>query len=330
MSYYDNFLIKDDEDLEGSLYFEDPQSNQRTELPKYELNFKKVLNKSTVIFGESGTGKSIMTKYIIKSLQRYIPIVWLVAPTEKQNNTFKGMIQEPFIYYKLESDFIERLYRRQEMATQIYKRANDLKVLEKLFERVSDFETKKYMTSLLQLEQNFMSTIQQIEVPDDRKRAKEKIKQMTEEQLRFFYKTIILNNIRRLEAMPLMKDEINSLKYINFNPRTLIIFDDAALEIKKLLSMRSKKEIMEQFFFMGRWQNITSIFTFQDDKCLDAALCKNAFNTIFCSKTAVNTYYGRASNNFTSMEKKYATAIAEVIFSEKKRIKTCQNDLFQK
>jgi hypothetical protein len=111
-----------------------------------------------------------------------------------------------------------------------------------------------------------------------------------------------------------------SIKYLDFNPRCLIIFDDATSEVDAIVKKGRKEEnpIIEHFFYKGRWAHITHMYSCHDDKKFDSELRKNAFNIIFASKQVASAFFGRSSNNFTLEEKKKAQAIINEIFDEEK------------
>ena len=135
---------------------------------------------------------------------------------------------------------------------------------------------------------------------------------------------MIRPNIARLEALNLSQEEKYAIRYINYNPHALVIFDDASSEVQELVKIGKTRKgreeygpVIENFFYKGRHAYITHMYTCHDVKLMDAELRKNAFNVIFTDKATASSFFENKTNQFTSEERKRAQAIIDEIFSDK-------------
>src|SRR5271156_4473392 len=95
----------------------------------------------------------------------------------------------------------------------------------------------------------------------DRAHIKKKTEEIEQEYEKFFtlvYKRYISEHRSRLIKMQLNQDEAFTLRYLDFNPRMLLVFDDCTADFKRLKSPRAKS-IMGKLFFQNRWAFMTVV-----------------------------------------------------------------------
>jgi predicted AAA+ superfamily ATPase len=118
-------------------------------IPELNISPKSYIDKTIVIYGPSKTGKTVITKNIMKIVSAYIDQILVISPSEPSNRSYEGFVESPFIHYKLFiSDgnvskrddskersfaFLESIWKRQEMMAAIYTRTNRIEVLSSLF-----------------------------------------------------------------------------------------------------------------------------------------------------------------------------------------------------
>lgn len=293
----------------------------RYEIKRFEMRAGAFVKKSTCLYGPSGTGKTVISIHAMNLMKDLFPRVILFAPTNQQNHDYDGIIPGPLIFGKPSLDFVGRIYEYQKMATDVYENANDVEILNGLFMKIATPRHKKYIYLLLEAKKKALSEIEHMsKTISDKKGKKREIEDAFKEKLREAYKNVISSgkNPDILAAQTLNKKERFSLKYRNYNPRVLIVFDDAMTEIGEIIKEghRLKNPVIQNFFYKGRHANITTMYTFQNDKGLDSELRKNAFNAIFTNKSEAVTYFSRPSNGFGPEEKKIAAAVCDEIFNE--------------
>jgi hypothetical protein len=111
--------------------------------------------------------------------------------------------------------------------------------------------------------------------------------------------------------MNLNADEQFTLKFINFNPRLVLIFDDCTDLLKKAKS----NSVIQKLFYQGRWSYITVIFACHTDKALDPELKKNAFVSIFTEASCAHAYFERKSNDLDRDAKDRARLAVKAAFT---------------
>jgi len=254
------------------------------------------------------------------------PLVFVFAPTENQKGDFSKHVPEPMIFEEFSVKEVRNIYLRQKAATTIYNLANNLKVLHGLFVKVANSTARKFQAKLVQLREQAKLQTDEMYSDIGVKRSKiEEIEELFKYKLIRFYKKIIGPHARRLSAGNLSKEEAFAIKYLNFNPRVLVVFDDATTELLELIKEGKRKvkgettqdgEIIKHFFFKGRWANITHWYAFHDDNKLDTDIRKNAFYSIFFDRQVALAFFQRTANNFTTIEKKKAEVIINAVFDK--------------
>ncbi len=100
-----------------------PQGDgMKLKINRFDLKFCR--NPSIVIVAKRGSGKSWVARHIIRCLID-IPIVIVISPTEEHDPFYSKFIPETFIFYKYETEILDRIIIRQrkaiEKATLKYK-----------------------------------------------------------------------------------------------------------------------------------------------------------------------------------------------------------------
>ncbi len=281
-------------------------------LPELNFNYKYFLDRSTILYGESGTGKSFIITDILYQLQPHVDQVIVISPTDRQNHTYdKGIVPLPCIHYTVSAELLENIWERQQALTSVYTRANNQAVIKKLFNRVADSKTNGIINSIHRKLHEYKS---ELSAEIDEGAAAAKIADMEKECLRLI--TIIWRNTIHekrdiLRKMNLSNEEQYSLKYINLNPRMVLIFDDCT----DLLVKFRKNGTLQKLFYQGRWNFISSILACHTDKAFDAELKKNAFMSIYTEDTCAHAYFTRKSNDLDKEAEHRALTASKSAFS---------------
>lgn len=290
-------------------------------IQKFNKSKNNLINKSIILYGPSGSGKSTIIRDLMYVVKKSFPLVIAFVPTNAEKHDYDSIIPKPFVHEDFGLKEIKEVYIRQKTMTEIYNNANNVKVLNKLFDRVANPRAKLFLQKMQHLKEKALKEADtKGNTPSERSQKRAEIEEIFKERLTRFYKQIINPNVRRLETMDLDQGERFALKYRSLNPRILITFDDAFTEIMKLVKEGRRKddEVIKNFFFKGRWANITHWYGFQDDNRLDSDIRKNAFVNIFTDKQVALSYFSRPANSFSMLEKKRAETIINAIFDEKK------------
>lgn len=301
-------------------------------VPELQLGPSLLMDRTTVLYGPSKTGKTVIVKSIMKHLEGHIEQVLLVSPTEPANRSYDGFIPSPLIHYRMHLPdptdkrdtplkasmrFLETVYKRQEMMAAIYTRANDPETLSTLYTRLTHSERKlgdSYIASLERKRRRVVETVrrQHAQSPGKCDQKVLEVGDKFEKMVVLVYKKFLTPNVARLwKRKDLSEDERYTLHYLHFNPRLLLIFDDCAAELKPFFN----KDIFRKLFYQNRHVFISVIVCCQDDTDLPANLRKNAFISIFTEPIVAAANFDRGANKFSKPLKALAGDIIPIVFS---------------
>jgi Cdc6-like AAA superfamily ATPase len=312
----------------------DEEQNLHTEtghiLPQLQVKASMFIDRTVVLYGPSRSGKTVIIKHIMQTVNGHIDQCLIVAPTEPSNRSYEGIVAPPFIHYRLyladpanpkKDDgvkgalrFLEAVWKRQEMMAAIYTRANNADILSRLYgmlPREIRAEGLKHIENINDKRSRVIDRIRK-QFADDVGKKDEKVKEVNEKfkkMLILLYKKYIAPHYETLWAKSdLTEDDRYTLTYLDFNPRLLLIFDDCAAQLKPFFT----KEVFRKLFYQNRHSFITVIISCQDDTDLPTNLRKNAFISIFTESIVCSSNFERPSNQFSKPIKQY---IAEIIRS---------------
>lgn len=283
-------------------------------LQELDINYKYFLDRSTLLFGESGTGKSFVMVDILYQLQPYVDQIIVISPTDRQNHTYdKGIVPLPCIHYTITSKLLDDIWQRQNALSEVYTKANKPDVLRNLFDKIpNNSRTISIISSIHSKLRNYKDEVENDCADPSSARAK-----MTEMEteckklITMIWRAEINKNRGYLQKLSLSKDEQFSLKYLNLNPRLVLILDDCTDLLKKFKT----HPVMQKLFYQGRWAYITALIACHTDKALDPELKKNAFISIFTEETCAHAYFERKSNDLDKDAKTRASQACKVAFT---------------
>ena len=313
-------------------------------VPQLPVSQALFIDRTIAIYGPSGTGKTVITKHIMQTLQGHVDQAIVVAPSEPSNRSYAGFIDPPFIHYRMfladpanpkRDDgprgalrFLEAIWKRQEMMAAIYTRANNPEVLAQLYGRLPSAVHARGLAIIEALNEKRSRVIEQVrrQYAGDTGRRDEKVKDVNgkfKKMLVLIYKKFIAPEYGDLWARTdLSEDEKYSLAYLTFNPRLLLIFDDCAAQLKPFFT----KDIFRLLFYQNRHSFITVIISCQDDTDLPANLRKNAFVSFFTEPVVCASNFERASNKFGKPARAYINDVASDIFRGNRKLAYIRED----
>lgn len=290
-----------------------------TALAELDMNFKLFLDRSTVLYGESGSGKSFAIADILYTIKPHIDQIIVVCPTDPINRAYSGnseqgngLVPLACIHHQITEELLENIWKRQEAFAAVYARANNIIILESLYAKVARYAPKEdaQIAIIRKTKASREAEIKQKLPPDA---ATAKIKALNEDFTKLIikcYKQVINLNMTKLRDMTLSEDEKFSLKFLNFNPRLVLIFDDCTDQLKQFKA----HPVIQKLFYQGRWAFITTIIACHTDKSLDPELKKNSFVNIFTESGCCHAYIERPSNDLTREQIKSAQEAVKQTF----------------
>lgn len=320
------------------------QTESGKTVPPLAVGASMFMDRTIAIYGPSKTGKTVITKHIMSTLNGHIEQIIVVAPSEPSNRSYAGVVDPPFIHYKLyladpenpkRDDgakgalrFLEAVWKRQEMMAAIYTRANNPETLGLLYNKLpkeNKVESKKYLDLLNSKRERVIEQIHKQYTPESGRRE-EKVKDVNEKFKKMsvlLYKKYIAPFYETLcERKELTEDERYSLYYLNFNPRLLLIFDDCAAQLKPFFN----KDIFRLLFYQNRHSYITVVLCCQDDTDLPTNLRKNAFISFFTEPIVCMSNFERSSNKFSKQTRAYVNELVGELFKGHRKLAYIRED----
>jgi hypothetical protein len=295
--------------MDSSLYAPDG-----TEIPLFTKDYKYFLNKSIMLYGTSGSGKSTIMFDILHILKDHIPNMCLICSTNSLNKSYDGIIPPQLIYPEVTEDLIKKIFNRQSVVVKMWNLANDVERLEHIYNKLSNKDNQ----TLHLLKDGYSKVKRKINENTniaEKKAQNQELDDSHKQNLINFYKKIINKNKSTITRQNNLDEiEIKIINYININPNFLMILDDMATTA----NVWSKYQEMKELFFNGRHHKITFMISFQDDKPLDSGLRKNTFINIFTTEVVCNSFFQRTANNFTKKDQNKMSKLANFIFNDEK------------
>lgn len=248
-----------------------------TDIEEIELSGQLFRDKLTLIFGTSGTGKTIVITDILGHLYNWADQIIVFSPTNPQNKSYTGIVPQPLIHLKITDRVLNDLWERQEAMQAIHTRASNVNILRQLFNKCASNDIKRDINKIFQKLGEIKSSLQD----------EDEIKKVEEDWAKFiaaaYRETISKFRSRLTDLTP---EEQFVLKYIDFNPRMVLIFDDCTDDLR-----RSRRHpVIQKLFYQGRHSAFTTIIAAHHEKSLDPELRKNAFTTIWTESQTAMSY----------------------------------------
>lgn len=295
-------------------------------LQEFNLTVDHFLDRTTVLYGESGCGKSTIIVDMLHKLKPHVDQIVVVSPTDKVSGTYgpSKIVPLPFVHYTVNTEMITELWTRQEaLAEEFNAYGNNMEVLERL---------ASYLPQAKTISDQFAALYQNMDRAIDDLRLNKKghsepavnleidlMKAKVDRVVKSSYRKIILDHRRHLERDPRLDDEDRrALSSIDLNPRMVLIFDDCTDQLARL----KKSDVIERMFYQGRHAKLTIIMAAHTDTAFAPAIKKNTFMSIFCSSKTSTAYFSRPSAGITKEEQvKVKQALREVFVPSKKHQK---------
>ena len=274
-------------------------NNSLAELPTKTNCF---LDRTTVIYGATASGKTFVIKDIVNGLKNHIEQGIVVCPTENQHGTYTGgstpMFSSALVHKDISGNLLGNIMVRQELMVAKYNKINNLANLSRVY---SKYPSAKVDAAINEL---FSKMNQEV-------RAK---KSTLSDDAYFIYNEECVKKLDGIKSK-LYGQHINKNKpkfstadaedalivnNIMFNPRILIIMDDVT-EIMK--ESRNNIEI-SKLVTTGRHFFITFIFSLHTHAVVSPHIRSNAHISIFTDKKVANGYVDGNKQHMGKEDKK--------------------------
>ena len=255
-------------------------------LPPHGFKADDLLNKSTVFYGASGTGKTFGLFSLTHLLQPHIDLWYVFSPTAglDRNSPYNDdVIPAMFRCHRLDFRKLKLIIDGQELKVTIYNKSNDPQIL---FEILSHLPESKTQLSIYKSMYNKVN-IDIKSLPPDKKARVE----LAREKIIVQLKIRILRNrdtLFKLDSQILPEDLKTIIKNIHRKPDIGIIFDDMGPEMKK--ASGELDLLLDELYTRGRHYRITFFNLLQDLTQLKPGQRTNGMNFIFTDPASAIRY----------------------------------------
>lgn len=289
-------------------------------IPYFYGNLNDYLDRTVLIFGASKSGKTTIIESILYAIKDYVPNYLVIVPPTSEK-AYKKKLPARCIKEDLTKDMLKKIWARQVNITQVYNIANDLDVLASLFSKKPNAEVLIMIKAVCMRAGQAIDTINSYDTSQmnfaQKKSQTSHIENLKVSKIKLLYKKSIRDMRSKLEHMDLSDKETIALKYLDVNPRIMLIIDDCSTQFGLWMKMfKDEANPVKDIFFRGRHNYISLIFAAHDDKIIDTSMRKNARLTIYCDSKALMASLGKTGNGFTPQDKKLAQNMANVLFKD--------------
>lgn len=247
-------------------------------LDTFVPNHTYFIDRTTIIYGESGTGKSFIIKDMLYQLRMHVDQIIVISPTDISNFAYEScMVPKPCIHYTITSDLLTNILQRQTALVSVYQRANRMDILKSLYDRIPNMDKYNKLIKLLNDKIKDSESLP----PHERKKNNDEYEKIIAKIM----KKNIDQHREDLKLLDLSNDERYTLTYFDMNPRIVLIFDDCTESLQKF----KNHPAFQSFFYRGRWGFLTIIMACHSDKVLGPELKKSAYISIYTNKKSANT-----------------------------------------
>ena len=269
-------------------------------LPFFEKNKSDFIEQSIILYGESGSGKTVLIREIMYLTKDDIPNIIIISPTEESNNSYRGLVPRSCVKDSITVNELKLIYERQMEAKKTYLICNDIRKLSMIFDRCANPKEKELLRKIIFY---FYKKIE-----EKKREMKDVVKQKTiinkltnkkKEILIKFFKGIIHKNRKELLKMNLSEECKRIITYLYFNHRIMIIFDDYSASAQQW----AKDETVKKILFQGRHEGISFVIAIHNFSLLNTDIRTNAHVSIFTTSVSANRYFTAGSNGFSKAKK---------------------------
>ena len=301
-----------------------------TKLDWLNKDYTSFLNKSIILYGLSGSGKTIIIKNILYALKNHISYPFVITKSmASAEKNYIGRIPRGCIKWNLTKEWLEDFIRAQSARAELYDMVNRLDNLKKAFDLINDPMASVHETQIINDADRCIRNIElnnTLSFPD-KKSLLDKIRKVRNDALSNLYKTFIRGYRVELESvrtdLPTVTRKV--ITFLDFLPNSILIFDDCAYMIKIWVK---ESPAIKELFYQGRHIYTTIVLGTQADKEIDPEIRKNARISIFTTAQDATGAFTRGSNSFPDRDKKKSAICTEAVFTSS--LLSSSNETFQK
>ena len=288
---------------------------------QYEFNPLDFIRRAVIWYGATASGKSFHLRNVLYNVRHHFARVIVFCPTAANNHDYEDKVPNCLIHTELDEDTFLKMVDAQQRIADVYEtRVQNLKYLREAFAHCATDKQREQLTTLDQTFNELSKRIMITKEPDNIKAKRVKdIKDQCDAELREFMKAVITVARNSIKIEQLSEAAQETVKYIDMNPHTLIIFDDCQNELSRLMKKKSSAacKALEDFCTRGRHIYMTQYYTCQNDTSFPPPIRQGAHVSILTQVGVASGFMGRDTSGLTSDLKRMGNALVGQLFQGK-------------
>jgi hypothetical protein len=325
-------MVSDDDQKAIKVVYKSRGRGEETiDVPLFPSDPYALYNKSAIFYGGSGSGKTTLIRHFMYNMKGLFPYVVAFAPTNFEKHDYDRHIPRQLIYEEFGMDDIKQIYLRQRAASSIVAQTKNKEIIRLLFLRCRDL-------SAIAKERDFYAKrhsaiektkLKYADAPNTMKKLIDQINDCVDKECMQLHRMTIHRNAESLLATELSDEESTIVRFVRFNANALVFFDDATQELEELIKTSKKggkgkdkatkageDAVIHNFFFKGRWANITHWYAAHDDTSIATGLRRNAMINFFTDQPAAISWVSKENNGISRQERPKVEAIIDKVLGE--------------
>ncbi len=271
------------------------------------------INKNTIIYGRTGSGKTTIVRDIMKILQPHFFNVFVVCPTM---SSYDNYIPSNARLDTMDFKFLDETIQRQTKATAIYNNIQKYGI--RVIEKYGTSEEKNIIANVKFRYEDKEAELNKHGIDPRQREVRMQILQDNyNRRLRDVSQHIFEGMRQELSKMripafrssltfrnqSLTEMSFDIIRFYDINPKLLIIFDDVTGNFKEYERIKSQNNspLFKDLFTKGRHINITTILTCHNDTAISPEIRGAVHVNIFAFQDSIDLFFERKNNTLVNV-----------------------------
>lgn len=280
------------------------------ELERRVLRKEDVINKSFVVYGGSGSGKTRVVRDLLDLIVDEVSEIWICSQTEPTNNIYKNHgFPATVIQGNITEEWLRSIWDRNEVRVQMAAYGNNEKNLKSIFdilcEKCDGSRWRKAIDGIAAKHAEAVEEIMNGDYNDDERKSKISEKDASLSTMRIkIYKGFIRQRTDYIDEVwdKLTSEERKCYENINTKCNIVVIADDCTSDFKNFKT-KTGAQTLNKYAFQCRWNGITIIFTCHMPSAMEKSIRTGAMMSIFAGEDVLSSFVSNVDNGIKKYEK---------------------------
>ena len=302
-------------------------------LPKCHKNY---LDRTTINYGASGTGKSYLIREQCFLLKDFMERIIVFTTTNDVNKTFDKIAPKIMINNKPTAEKLIKIYNANADRARLYTMVHSSTDLAMVVNKMNEYPHLSIIYNSVSIAINeatratetFIQRIKLSNEPYDKQMQEcNRANEILEKRKTEIYRRTIRAHKNALYDICSSKENTHLkvlIDNLDINPRLLVIFDDCLEELHEIAKRKQKgsdgsdENIVDKFFSRGRWAFMTIIIGAQNDAKITPHMRRSAFLSIFTEHECAIHFMNSKVNSLSKPKKDRMAQACTAVFDTSK------------